>query len=45
MLLVRMLPPIVISLPLFPAVNAIDLNDTLSVLIVLYTAFFVSLGT
>jgi multiple sugar transport system permease protein len=45
MLLVRMLPPIIISLPLFPAVNAIDLNDTLGVLILLYTAFFVSLGT
>ena len=42
---VRMLPPIVISLPLFPVVNAIDLNDTWTVLIVLYASFFVSLGT
>jgi len=42
---VRMLPPIVISLPLFPVVNAIGLNDTWTVLIVLYASFFVSLGT
>jgi multiple sugar transport system permease protein len=40
-----MLPPIVISLPLFPVVNAIGLNDTWTVLIVLYASFFVSLGT
>ncbi len=42
---VRMLPPIVISLPLFPVVNDIGLNDTRTVLIVLYASFFVSLGT
>jgi multiple sugar transport system permease protein len=42
---VRMLPPIVISLPLFPVVNAIGLNDTWTVLILLYASFFVSLGT
>ena len=42
---VRMLPPIVISLPLFPVVNMLGLNDTWTVLIVLYAAFFVSLGT
>ncbi|MFI5012798.1 MAG: carbohydrate ABC transporter permease [Hyphomicrobiales bacterium] len=45
MIFVRMLPPIVISLPLFPAVNAIGLSDTRTVLILLYAAFFVSLGT
>jgi multiple sugar transport system permease protein len=45
MLLARMLPPIVISLPLFPAVNALGLNDTRSILVLLYAAFFVSLGT
>jgi len=44
MLIVRMLPPIVISLPLFPAVNGLDLNDTRTILILLYAAFFVSLG-
>ncbi len=42
---VRMLPPIVISLPLFPVVNAVGLNDTFTVLILLYATFFVSLGT
>lgn len=41
----RLLPPIVTTLPLFPIVNALKLNDTHVVLIVLYAAFFVSLGT
>jgi multiple sugar transport system permease protein len=45
MIFVRMLPPIVISLPLFPVVNAIGLNDTWTVLILLYASFFVSLST
>jgi len=45
MIFVRMLPPIVISLPLFPAVNALGLTDTWTVLIILYAAFCVSLGT
>jgi multiple sugar transport system permease protein len=45
MVLVRMLPPIVVTLPLFPAVNAFGLNDTHILLIGLYAAFFVSLGT
>ena len=45
MIFVRMLPPIVISLPLFPVVNALGLSDTRTVLILLYAAFFVSLGT
>ena len=44
MIFVRLMPPIVITLPLFPAVNWLRLNDTAAVLIVLYTAFFVSLG-
>jgi len=42
---VRLLPPIVIILPLFPMVNWLRLNDTHLVLIVLYATFFVSLGT
>ena len=42
---VRLLPPIVLTLPLFPAVNWLRLNDTHAVLIVLYATFFVSLGT
>jgi multiple sugar transport system permease protein len=41
----RLLPPIVITLPLFPVVNWLRLNDTHVVLIVLYATFFVSLGT
>ena len=45
MILVRLLPPIVITLPLFPAVNWLMLNDTRTVLVILYCAFFVSLGT
>ncbi len=45
MILVRLLPPIVLTLPLFPAVNWLMLNDTRTVLILLYCAFFLSLGT
>jgi len=42
---VRLLPPIVITLPLFPMINWLRLNDTHLVLIILYATFFVSLGT
>lgn len=42
---VRLIPPIVVTLPLFPIVNALGLNDTHIILIVLYATFFVSLGT
>jgi multiple sugar transport system permease protein len=45
LIFIRLIPPIVITLPLFPAVNALGLNDTHFVLIVLYATFFVSLGT
>lgn len=45
MIFIRLIPPIVITLPLFPAVNVLGLNDTHVVLIVLYATFFVSLGT
>jgi multiple sugar transport system permease protein len=45
MIALRLLPPIVTTLPLFPIVNALGLNDTYTVLIILYAAFFVSLGT
>jgi multiple sugar transport system permease protein len=41
----RMLPPIVITLPLFPVANWLGLNDTHILLILLYATFFVSLGT
>jgi multiple sugar transport system permease protein len=45
LIFMRMLPPIVITLPLFPIVNWLRLNDTHTVLIVLYASFFVSLNT
>lgn len=44
-LFVRMIPPIVITLPLFPVVNRFGLNDTRILLILLYATFYVSLGT
>ncbi|MBF0279167.1 MAG: carbohydrate ABC transporter permease [SAR324 cluster bacterium] len=45
MILVRMLPPIVVTIPLFPAISALRLSDTHAILILLYAAFFVSLAT
>jgi len=42
---IRMLPPIVVTLPLFPLADYLGLNDTHVVLIVLYAAFWVSLYT
>lgn len=42
---VCLIPPIVVTLPLFPIINALGINDTHFVLIVLYATFFVSLGT
>ena len=45
LIVVRLIPPIVVTLPLFPIINAIGLNDTHIVLMVLYATFFVSLGT
>lgn len=45
LIVIRLIPPIVVTLPLFPIVNAMNLNDTHIVLIVLYSTFFVSLGT
>ena len=41
----RLIPPIVVTLPLFPVVNKLGLNDTQLVLILLYASFFVSMGT
>jgi multiple sugar transport system permease protein len=45
MIVIRMMPPIVITLPLFPVVNWLRLNDTHIALIILYATFFVSLNT
>ena len=39
------LPPIVVTLPLFPVVDWLGLSDTHAVLILLYSAFWVSLFT
>lgn len=41
---IRLVPPIVITLPLFPLVGAVGLSDTHILLILLYATFFVSLG-
>ncbi len=45
MIAIRVLPPIVITLPLFPLVDFLGLSDTHVVLIVLYATFWVSLCT
>lgn len=45
MVFIRMFPPIVTTLPLFPAMNALGLMDTHLLLILLYATFFVSLST
>ena len=42
---IRLLPPIVVTLPLFPLVDALKLSDTHIVLVVLYAAFWVSMCT
>jgi multiple sugar transport system permease protein len=45
LIFIRLIPPIVITLPLFPVVNWLKLNDTHFILVLLYATFFVSLGT
>ncbi|HVF65995.1 MAG TPA: carbohydrate ABC transporter permease [Casimicrobiaceae bacterium] len=45
LLAVRMLPPIIVTVPLFPVLNVFRVNDTHVLLILLYAAFYVSLGT
>lgn len=45
LIVVRLLPPIVVTLPLFPAVDFLGLSDTHLVLILLYATFWVSLVT
>lgn len=45
LIFLRLIPPIVTTLPLFPIVNWLRLNDTHLVLVILYATFFVSLGT
>lgn len=45
MILVRMLPPIVISIPLYPVFRALGLFDKHITMIIFYSVFFLSLGT
>jgi len=45
LLVTRMFPPIVVSIPLFTAFNVLNINDTPYVLIILYSTFLVSLTT
>ncbi len=45
LIVVRLIPPIVVTLPLFPVANALGLQDTHVLLAGLYATFFVSLGT
>ena len=45
LIFLRLIPPIVTTLPLFPIVNWLRLNDTHLILVILYATFFVSLGT
>ena len=44
-ILIRMFPPIIITIPLFPLLRSLRLIDSHAVLIVLYAAFMVSLIT
>ena len=45
MIAVRVLPPIVVTLPLFPVVDRLGLGDTHILLVLLYATFWVSLNT
>lgn len=45
MLAIRMYPPIVLTIPLFPALSNAGLVDSFWVLILLYSTFFVSLSS
>lgn len=45
MIAVRVLPPIVVTLPLFPVADTLGLSDTHLLLILLYATFWVSLNT
>jgi len=45
MVAIRLLPPIVITLPLYPVADFLRLSDSYTILILLYATFFVSLGS
>ncbi|CAH1657685.1 MULTISPECIES: carbohydrate ABC transporter permease [unclassified Chelatococcus] len=42
-ILIRLVPPVVVSLPLFPIADALHLSDTHILLIILYSTFWVSM--
>lgn len=44
LIVVRMFPPIVITIPLFPVFNALGITDTIFSLVPLYAAFTISLS-
>jgi multiple sugar transport system permease protein len=44
-LMVRMLPPIVMTIPIYPVLNRLGLFDKHITLIILYGVFYLSLGT
>ena len=44
-ILIRLIPPIVVSLPLFPMADWLGLSDTHTILIILYSSFWVSMLT
>lgn len=45
LILMKMVPPIVIVIPLFPLANYLGLADTHFILVIFYATFFVSLNT
>lgn len=45
LVITRLIPPIVLTLPLFPIVNWLGIEDTRLALVLLYATFFVSLGS
>jgi multiple sugar transport system permease protein len=45
MVAIRLLPPIVITLPLYPVVDFLKFSDSHLLLVLLYATFFVSLGS
>lgn len=45
LVVIRLFPPIVLTLPLFPVINYLALNDTHVILIVIYATLYLSLGT
>jgi len=45
LLVIRMFPPIIITIPLYPIIRALNLFDKHITLVLFYSAFYVSLGT